>query len=517
MKQEEETPCQEERKGTNEKPCAASPGDASPRREATVLPSSSLKDKTAKGLFWGGISNGVQQLLNLLFGIFLARLLDADDYGMVAVLSIFSLIANSLQESGFTAALVNKKDATDRDYNAVFWFNIGLGTLLYVLLFMLSPLIARFYGNAELTPLARYSFLGFLISSTGIAHNAYLFRHLMVRQKAIASILALSLSGCTGVTLAYLGFAYWGIATQTLVYISVQTACYWHFSLWRPAFRLDFSPLRRMFGFSFKLSLTNVFNHLNNNLLNVVLGKLYAERDVGYYSQGTKWSGMGQQCILGMINGVAQPVLAGVSDDEERQRRVFRKLLRFVSFVSFPALLGLALVAQELTVIAVTDKWLGSVPFMQMMCISGAFVPITGLYQQLVVSRGRSDVFMWNIIASGLVLLGCVLWVHPWGIRAIVAVYVAVSIGWLPVWHWLAWRGRRFSLWLALWDMMPYAAVSAGVMAATYFLTLSIDSIYARLAGKIAIAVTLYVGIMWLSGATTFREAWGYLRKKKIH
>nr|WP_262918876.1 lipopolysaccharide biosynthesis protein [Bacteroides sp. ET71] len=511
----EEFPCQEELKGTNKKLCAASSEDSSSRREATIL-HSSLKEKTARGLFWGGISNGVQQLLNLLFGIFLARLLTPDDYGMVAVLSIFSLVASSLQESGFTAALVNKKDAGHCDYNAVFWFNVGLGTCLYWLLFWASPFIARFYGNPELTPLARYSFLGFWVSSCGIAHNAYLFRHLMTRQKAIASMLSLFVSGCTGVTLAYCGFAYWGIATQTLVYISVQTACYWYFSPWRPTFRFDFSPLRQMFGFSFKLLLTNIFNHLNNSLLSIVLGKLYSEREVGYYSQGNKWSGMGQLCILGMINGVAQPVLAGVSDDAERQRRVFRKLLRFVAFVSFPALLGLALVAQELTVIAVTDKWLPSVPFLQMMCVSGAFVPIVGLYQQFIISQGRSDVFMWNIILSGLVLLACVLLAHPWGIKAIVWAYVVVCVGWLPVWHRLAWRGKGLSWWLALRDMAPYAVVSVGVMLITHILTVSVDNIYLRLSVKIAIAVLLYIGIMWVAGVSTLREAWGYFRKKQV-
>ena len=247
-----------------------------------------------------------------------------------------------------------------------------------------------------------------------------------------------------------------------------------------------------------------------------MLGKLYSEREVGYYSQGNKWSGMGQLCILGMINGVAQPVLAGVSDDAERQRRVFRKLLRFVAFVSFPALLGLALVAQELTVIAVTDKWLPSVPFLQMMCVSGAFVPIVGLYQQFIISQGRSDVFMWNIILSGLVLLACVLLAHPWGIKAIVWAYVVVCVGWLPVWHRLAWRGKGLSWWLALRDMAPYAVVSVGVMLITHILTVSVDNIYLRLSVKIAIAVLLYIGIMWVAGVSTLREAWSYFRKKQV-
>ena len=257
----------------------------------------SLKEKTAKGLFWGGFSNGIQQLLNLAFGIFITRLLDPADYGMVGMLAIFSLIASSIQESGFTAALVNKKEVTHSDYNAVYWFNAAISLFMYLLLFLCAPLIADFYNTHELTPLARYSFIGFFIASLGISHSAYLQRNLMVKQRAISSVTGLVLSGVTGVTLAYFGFSYWGLATQSIVYVFVTTACYWHFTRWRPTLQINFAPIKEMFGFSGKLLVTNVFNHINNNLFSVILGKFYSEQEVGYYSQANKWCSMGQQFI----------------------------------------------------------------------------------------------------------------------------------------------------------------------------------------------------------------------------
>lgn len=347
----------------------------------------SLKEKTAKGLFWGGFSNGIQQLLNLLFGIFLARLLTPSDYGMVGMLAIFSLIASSIQESGFTAALVNKKEVTHNDYNAVFWFNAAISLSLYLLLFLCAPLIADFYDTPELTPLARYSFIGFFIASLGISHSAYLLRNLMVKQRALSSVIGLTVSGITGVTLAYFGFSYWGIATQSIVYVTINTACYWYFTRWRPSLQFNFTPIKEMFGFSGKLLVTNVFNHINNNLFSVILGKFYSEKEVGYYNQANKWCGMGQLFISGMINGVAQPVLTKVSDDLERQKRVFRKMLRFTAFVSFPAMLGLGIVSEELIIITITDKWYSSILIMQILCISGAFAPIAYLYQQLIISK----------------------------------------------------------------------------------------------------------------------------------
>ncbi|NDV81636.1 lipopolysaccharide biosynthesis protein [Bacteroides sp. 51] len=480
-----------------------------------------LKDKTAKGLFWGGLSNGVQQLLTLFFGIFLARILNEEDYGMVGLLTIFSLIASTLQESGFTAAIVNRKQVDHKDYNAVFWFNAGLSLLLYLLLFLAAPLITLFYEQndqsdlSDLTALARYSFLGFFISSLGIAHSAYLFRNLMVKQRAISSIIALTLSGITGVTLAYLGFSYWGIATQNLVYIGTLTLCFWYFSPWRPSFRFDFTPLKDMIRFSYKLLITNIFNHINHNLLTIILGKFYSVRDVGFYNQAYKWNGMGQQAIQGMINGVAQPVFASVADDIERQKRVFRKMLRFAAFTSFPAMLGLGLIAEELIVIAITDKWLPSAGMIQILCIWGAFVPIIHLYQQLIISKGKSHIFMWTVISLGLILLACTIAAYPYGLYTMLIVYVVANICWLFVWHFFVQREIRLNLFEALSDILPYALIAAGVMIATHYITEPIANIYIRFAAKISIAASLYIFLMWASRSVTFKESIQYLTKRK--
>ena len=475
-----------------------------------------LKEKTAKGLFWGGLSNGVQQLLNLIFGIFLARLLTPADYGMVGMLAIFSLIAATLQESGFTAALANKKEVSHRDYNAVFWFSVLTGCTLYLLLFFASPLIASFYEIPELTALARYSFLGFLISSFGVAQNAYLFRNLMVKQKSISLIVALLVSGCVGVTMAYFGFAYWGIATQSIVYIATINLCYLYFSPWRPTFNIDFSPIRSMFVFSSKLLLTNIFKHLNDHILTIILGKYYSDKDAGYFSQAHKWNYMGHSLISGMVNGVAQPVLVSTGDERERLQRVFRKMLRFTAFIAFPAMWGLALIVPELIPIAITDKWLPCVPILQILCIGGAFIPIITLYTNMIISRGRSDIYMFGTIAIGLTQM-LVMWLlHPNGMQRMVVVYVILNSCWLLVWHYFVWREIKLSLLSALKDLLPFAVITAMVLFATYHLTACIANAYLLMLSKIAVAALLYMGIMWLSGAKIFKESIQFLFKRKV-
>lgn len=473
-----------------------------------------LKERTAKGLFWGGLSNGVMQLLNLVFGVFLARILDVEDYGMVGVLTIFGLIANSLQESGFTAALANKKEIRHDDYNAVFWFSILMSTTLYGVLFFCAPFIASFYGIPELTPLARFTFLSFVLSSLGTAQHAYIFRNLMVKQKAFALMLSLSLSGITGITLALLGFSYWGLATQTLVYVGCLTICYWCFSPWRPTFALNFKPIREMFGFSSKLLVTNIFSHINNNLFAVLLGKFYNEQAVGYFAQANKWNSMGYSFISEMVQGVAQPVLAQIDSEVARQQNVFRKMLRFTAFVAFPVMFGLSLIAKELIVIAITDKWLFAATILQILCIGGAFFPITRLYSNLIISKGQSGIFMWNTIAVCLVQLAAMLVSYRWGIETMAVVYVCINIGWLLVWHYFAWRAIGISLWNALKDMIPYLVIAAAIMLATHWLTISITNLYLAIATKIGLAALLYIGILWLAKSVMLRETIEFILKK---
>lgn len=481
-----------------------------------IMSGQSLKEKTAKSLLWGGLSNSIQQLLNLFFGIFLARTLSRADYGMVGMLSIFSLIASSLQESGFTAALTNKKEIRHEDYNAVFWFSVGMGTTLYIVLSCCAPLIAAFYNTPELTSLARYSFLGFFISSLGVAQSAYMFRNLLVKQRSIAMMSALAISGTVGVLLAVNGFSYWGIATQNIVYVSVLTILYWFYSPWRPSFHFDFRPIKSMLSFSSRLLITNIFGHINYNILSVVLGKYYSGQAVGDFNQANKWNYMGYSVIVGMINGVAQPVLVNVSDDTERQKRVFRKMLRFTAFISFPCMFGLSLIAPELITIAITSKWSESASILQILCIGSAFTSITNLYSNLIISKGKSQLFMWNTIALGIIQVTSMFCCHPYGIMSMIKCYVTINVCWLLVWQYFVWREIGLSLFQALQDILPYAFIAGITMWVTGYITRLFElNLYVTCLSRILLAALIYTIIMWLSGSVTFKESVQYLMKKK--
>ena len=478
----------------------------------------SLKQKTAKGLFWGGVGNGLQQLLSLAFGIYLARTLSSADYGIVGILAVFPAVANTLQESGFTAALTNKKEIRHEDYNAVFWFNLFAGCGIYLCLFFCAPLIGYFfsakYDCAEITLLARVSFLGFLVSATGMAHNALLFKQMKVKEISKINLAALVFSGCTGVIAAHFGAGYWALVVQNMAFVGGTSLLRWHYSAWRPTFPISFRPLRSMFGFSLKLLLTNIVNQINSNIFSAILGRHYAAAEVGYYTQGYKWMAMGQQSVGGMINGIAQPVFAQVGNEAERRTRVLGKMLAFTSFIAFPALLGLSSIAPELILIALGSKWLPAVPYLQLLCVFGALWPILNLYFQVIISQGRSDIYLWSNVIFGVVQIAVALLMIRHGIYWMVLTYVSGYVLLLAAWQIIIRKQTGFSYAKALKGIVPYAAATLLALAAAHYASQLVDNVYAVLAVKIGVAAVVYLVLMKAGGSAILDECMAFARGK---
>ena len=475
-----------------------------------------LKAKTAKGLLWGGFSNGLQQLLGLLFGVILARKLSQADYGLIGMLAIFSAIAACMQEGGFIAALNRKKEVTQRDYNAVFWMSILTSVGFYLLFFFTAPLIARFYGEPRLTALARYSFLSFLFVSFSIAPRAYIFKNMMVRQSSIVSLVSMALSGIVGIVMAYQGYAYWGLATQNIVFtLSVSILNFW-FSGWRPTLHIDLRPIRELIGFSSRLIVTNILTAANTNLLSVLLGRFYSAPEVGDFTQANKWNTMGHSLITNTLYSIAQPVLTKVQNDPVRQKQVFRKLLRFTAFVSFPTMLCLSLVSEEFIVILITEKWLNSAHMLRVLCVAGAVMPISYLFSNLIISRGKSSVYMWCTLAQCLAQLVAVGLAVPWGIAVMVKAFVAISILWTLVWFYFARREIGLKAVEAALDVAPYALLSVAVVVVAWFATRQLTSVYASLVAKVVLTGVAYCTALWLLRSTIFKEVILFITKKQV-
>lgn len=475
-----------------------------------------LKDKTAKGLMWGAINNGTMQVLNLLIGIIILRQITPEDTGLVGLLAIFTAIAGNLQSSGFSTALINEKQPTAQQYNSVFWFNILMGGLLYVILFCSAPLIAWFFHQPRLINLSRFIFLSFFISSFGISTNAYMVKNMMNREITIVNLTALVISGSVAILMAINDMAYWSLAWQQVVNSTVLIIGRFYYVKWKPSINFTFDYIRQTFSFSMKILVTMIVNTVNQNMLTVIFGRLFRDaRVVGNFFQAYKWDSMAFQTVGGMVGQVAQPVLVSVRDEKDREQQVFRKMLRFTSFLSFPALFGLALVAREFILCTIGWKWIECVPLLQILCISGAFMPVYTLYQNLIISHGRSDINMWLNIGQIALQLGVILAFYQQGITTMVMAYTTFNILWLLMWMFFAKRIIGLRIVDTAKDMLPFVLCGGVVMLITYYSTRMIANIYLLLAVRVVIAAALYYGVMRLLNVVILRECLQYIFKKK--
>ena len=475
---------------------------------------STLKEKTAQGLLWGGLNSGIQQLVGLAFGIVLGRLLSPSDYGMMAMISIFSLVATALQDSGFRTALTNIEHPKHEDYNSVFWFNIIMASSLYVILFLAAPLIGEYYHTPRVVPLCRYAFLSIVIASFGTAQSAYLFKHLRAKQQAEAGALAVILSSLTGVGMAFAGMAYWSLATQGLVYVGINTLLQWHFSPWRPSIHgITFAPVRRMFRFSCKILATTIMTHVNNNVLNILLGHYFTPRDTGNYNQAYQWNTKCYSLVQSMVAQVAQPVLVSLNGEEGRQKDVFRKMMRFTAFITFPLLFGFGLVAKEFIVTAIGEKWLASAQLIQILCLSGAAMPLSTLFSNMIISKGRSGTFFWCTFTLGLVQIATMVLIWPMGIRSMVIAYTILNTSWLLVWLFFVRRLIGYGYWMFFCDVMPFALAAAGVMGVAYVATMPLSNLIVLLISRFIIAVVLYYVVMKIARVKILAECERFVKR----
>ena len=292
----------------------------------------------------------------------------------------------------------------------------------------------------------------------------------------------------------------------------------WYYVKWRPTFSFDLKPLKEMFSFGVKILFTSIFAQINANIFSVLLGRFYKEDQVGYYTQGNKWMTMGYSFIWGMVGSVSLPVLSAVSSDVERQRQVFRKMLRFVSFISFPAMLGLAFVAKELIVISVSDRWLPCVPVMQLMCVWGAVMPISNLYTHVLLSHGKSNIYLYNTVALGIAQLVMLVGMLSLGVYYMVLAFVVVNFAWLFVWHYFVAKQIRIRLVDVFKDIMPFLLLSLISLCICFISTLflAVNNIYMLFMLKLLIVSALYIAMLYFSGAVIFKEVLSFLRKRQV-
>ncbi len=475
-----------------------------------------LKTKTARGLFWGAMNNGLQQLIGVVLGIVLLSCLTPGDYGIVGKLAIFTAIAVTMQEGGFKAALINRGEIRPADHNSVFWFTMAVSACLYLILFFLAGPIARFYHQPELVKVARVLFLSFFFVSCSISSDAWLLRRLMIRQRAAMDITGAVVAGIVAVVLAAKGFGYWALVAHSVVQSATVSLLKVVFTPWKPSFGISFKPVREMLPFGFRLVGASFVTQIQTNIFSVILGRayrIYSDDDVGYYSQGSKWAGMASQVFTGMTTSVGQPVMAAAGDDAGRRRAIFRKLTRFVAFAAFPAMLGLGLIAPEFFNI-INPKFLPAIPILRLYCLYFMATLVQTLFNQMAMAAGRSDRYLTFTLINAAMQIATALITYRLGLVTMAAAVTAVNYLAVVVWFFLLKDVIGIKFIDLLKDTVPFFAIALLLAVLAHFAFGGIESDLWRMLLKIAMVVCFY--LLLTSRTKTFRDTMTFIKKREL-
>lgn len=377
-----------------------------------------LKKRTISGLVWTFSDLLVNQGLQFVIQIILARLLLPEEFGLIGMITIFVAIANTIVDSGFSNALIREKKVTQAQYSTIFYFNLLMAIVLYIILFFLSPSIGIFFRQAQLSSILRVLAITFVINSFGLIQRTMLTRELSFRPQMLINMIASISSGIGAIALAYFGFGVWSLVFRSIILQGVQAILLCLINRWRPSLTFDFKSFRRFFDFSWKLLISGIVDTVYNNLYYVIIGKVYSPTELGYYTNAQKLRDTAVQSIANSIQRVTYPMLSKIKEEEERLRESYKALMRHAIYINFPIMIGLAVVGRKLIIVLFGPEWIPSINMFVILCISGMLYPMQALNLNILQVKGRTDLFLKIEVAKKIVNVALI----------IVAIYMKVGI-----------------------------------------------------------------------------------------
>lgn len=355
---------------------------------------SSLKTKVVKGTIWALAERFAGQAVSFVVSMVLARLLVPEDYGTVALLGIFTAIAGVIVDSGLGGALIQKKEATELDFNSVFYLSLAASGAVYLILFFSAPFIADFYKTPVLIPITRVVSLTIIFNAINSVQNAELSRKMLFDRSFRISLISVVLGSAIGISLAYLGYGPWAIVWSTVGGAFVGVISRWFIIAWRPKLMFSWLALRGLWRFGWKMAVSSLLDSIFVNVHGLIIGRLYSKADLAFVNKGAHVPRLGMDSINSTLGRVAYPALAQMQDDPDKMREAMRKMIRISTFFVFPLMTGLAVCAKEIILILFGQKWLPAVPYLQIACFGCALWPFHTINLQGITAMGRSDVFL---------------------------------------------------------------------------------------------------------------------------
>lgn len=430
----------------------------------------SLKNKTVKGTIWSAADAFLGQGVTFIVGLVLARLLSPEDYGLIGIVAIFTTILTGIVDSGFSNALIRKKDTKDEDYNTMFITNMVVSILLFGLLYVCSPLIADFFARQELIWLIRAMGLILILQALSITQVTILTKRIDFKTKTKASLISAVLSGAIGIGMAFTGFGVWSLVGQQLSKQLLYTLCLWFFNKWWPKLEFSIDSFKYMWGFGWKLMVSGLLNNIWNQLYQVVVGKFYSPATLGQYSRAKDFASIFSSNLTMIIQRVSYPVLAEVQDDKERMVAGYRKIIKITMFVTAISLLSLGAISDPLLYCLIGPQWHEAASYMPLVCLSMSLYPLHAINLNMLQIQGRSDIFLVleivkKVIAVGPICLGIFVNIYWMLIGSIVIGIISFFLN-----SYYTGRELHYTSWMQLKDIAPSYFVAFVIAFSVYFL-----------------------------------------------
>jgi O-antigen/teichoic acid export membrane protein len=469
----------------------------------------SLKSKTIHALSWSFLESIGVQGVRFVIGIVLARLLFPEQFGLIGMLTIFMALAQTFLDSGFGAALIQKRDATQIDTCSIFYFNIAVGLVVAGFLCLVAPWIAAFYNQPILTPLTRALSLTIVINSFGLIQNTILTKQINFKTQTKVSLVAGVLSGIIGVILATTGFGVWSLAVQQISSAFFRTGFLWLLNTWRPALIFSLKSLREMFGFGSRLLAAVILNQIFENIYLLVIGKLFSATDLGFFTRAKTVQELPSQTLSGMVGRVTFPVFSTVQDDPARLKRGVKKVLTTLALVNFPMMLGLAVIARPLVWVLLTEKWALCVPYLQLLCLAEMLFPVHLINIHILQAVGRTDLILrLEILKKALIVINIAL-TWRWGISAMICGIIGTSIISYYLNSYYSGILIDYPIQAQLRDLFPYLIIALSMGVAVYLVgSLPFPNDWSKLLVQIPSGIVIYVCLCRLFRLTAFVEIW---------
>lgn len=386
------------------------------------------KAKIVSSLLWKFTERIGVQGIQFVVMILLARLLLPEDFGLIVLVTIFVSIAGVIAQSGFNTALIQKKNVDEVDLSSVFYLNFFIATILYIVLFITAPSIASFFDQPQLTLVLRLLSLTLFFSSFQSIQHTIIARNMQFKKLFFSSIGGVVLSGFFGIVMAYAGYGIWSLLAQQLINQIVYTATLFYTVKWRPQLLFSIVRLRNLFSYGWKILASALIDSIYTNISSLIIGKLFSPATLGFYNRGEQIPNILIGNINGSIQSVLFPALSAEQDNKKRIKEMVRRAIVTSSFIIFPVMVGLAVVAESLVEVLLTEKWLPAVPFIQIFCAAYAFWPIHTSNLQAINALGKSEIFLKLEILK--TLLGFLLLIIslPFGVYAIAIALLISSI-----------------------------------------------------------------------------------------